>query len=104
MIPFQRQSNPSYMFSICPEKLHVAYVRCEPEVLVIGASARHVSAQHLRDLIRDLARLLLVIYGSLQTAFKDPVNKQQMDQFLKASEHLYLLKMASSFRRTKKII
>ena len=70
-------------FPHLPEKLHVAYIRCEPEVFIFGASARHVSAQYLRDLIRDLTRLLLVIYGSLQTAFKDPVNQKQMDQFLK---------------------
>ena len=65
------------------ETLHVAYFRCEPELLVFGVSANHVSAQYLRDLTRDLSKLLLVIYGSLQTAFKDKNNQTQMDQFLK---------------------
>ena len=68
------------------ETLHVAYFRCEPELLVFGVSANLISAQYLGDITRDLTKLLLVIYGSLQLAFKETCNQMQMDQFLKVRQ------------------
>ncbi|XP_069349530.1 protein inturned [Eulemur rufifrons] len=63
------------------KQVHVAYWKESDKLLLIGLPAEEVPLPRLRNMIKDVARTLKFMYGSLDSAFCQVENVPRLDHF-----------------------